>query len=733
MKKICCGFHFIALLLLCTYRLAAAPDTIDFHIHVDQFGYRCDAVKIAVISNPQTGYNANDSFIPGTGNNKYEVRRWNDDVAVFTGTIKPWNGGATHSQSGDKVWWFTFSTVSTPGDYYIYDKTNKVASCKFHIGDNTYDEVMKAAMKTFYYQRCGVSKSTPFAGAGWTDGTCHLGSQQDLDCRLVTNPTISSSRDLHGGWHDAGDYNKYVNFTWTPMISLLLAFEENPTAWTDDYGLPESGNAIPDLLDEIKFELQWLLRMQEDNGSLLSLVGTQNFASASPPSADAAFRRYGPATTSASLTGASIFALAAIQFNSLNTAAATAFADTLETAAINAYNWAIANPNLTFYNTGTLAAGEQEVDDYGRLVRKIASACFLYKLTGNTSYRDVFDNNYNNVHLMQWQYAYPFEGTEQDMLLYYTKVNGKTAAVASAIKSAFSNSIKTNNADNYPAYKNKTDAYRAFMADNNYTWGNNEFKCVQGTMFTNMLRYNLNATNAANYRSAAAGFLHYLHGVNPVGITYLSNMYAFGGDTCVNEFYHSWFTDGSILWDRVGVSTYGPPPGFLPGGANPSYGLDPCCPGGCGSSNSQCSAPAVTPPLGQPIQKSYRDWNAGWPQNSWSVTENAIYTQACYVKLLSWFIGGTCNSFREEELNATNAGTLMLFPNPADDRITIDHDDYHEEKVSIFIFSVDGKLMQEIQHVQLPYSADVHGLLQGVYLVRMQSATQLQSGKLVKR
>ena len=80
-------------------------------------------------------------------------------------------------------------------------------------------------MKTFYYQRCGVSKSAPFAGTGWTDGTCHLGSQQDLDCRLVTNPTISSSRDLRGGWHDAGDYNKYVNFTWTPMISLLLAFE----------------------------------------------------------------------------------------------------------------------------------------------------------------------------------------------------------------------------------------------------------------------------------------------------------------------------------------------------------------------------------------------------------------------------------------------------------------------------------------------------------------------------
>lgn len=220
MKKLL--FSFLSL-YVSSLTIMAGPAVINYHIHVDQFGYRCDAVKIAVISNPQTGYNANDHFTPGTANNKYEVRRWSDDVAVFTGTIKPWNGGATHVQSGDKAWWFTFSAVSTPGDYYIFDKTNQVGSCKFHIGDNTYDEALKAALRTFYYQRCGTAKASPFAGNGWTDAACHLGTQQDLDCRLVTNPTVTSSRDLHGGWHDAGDYNKYVNFTWSTLVSLLLA------------------------------------------------------------------------------------------------------------------------------------------------------------------------------------------------------------------------------------------------------------------------------------------------------------------------------------------------------------------------------------------------------------------------------------------------------------------------------------------------------------------------------
>jgi endoglucanase len=539
-----------------------------------------------VISDPQTGYNSSEHFSPGTAVNKYEVRRWNDNVAVFTGTIKKWNNGATHLQSGDKVWWFTFSSLSTPGDYYIFDKTNNVGSCKFHIGDNTYDEVMKAALKTYYYQRCGTGKATPYAGVGWTDGACHVGAQQDLDCRLVSNPNISTSRDLHGGWHDAGDYNKYVNFTWTPMLELLMAYEENSSIWKDDVGIPESGNGIPDILDEVRYELHWLLRMQGNDGAVLSVVGTQNFASASPPSTDAAFRRYGPATTSASLTGASVFALAAVQFYSLGISSMTAFGDTLKTAAINAYNWATANPNVTYYNSGSLAAGEQEVDDYGRLTRKTAAACFLYKLTGTTSYRDFFDANYQNFHLVQWEYAYPFEGTEQDVLLYYSKVAGKTASVASAIKSIYTNSLKTTNGDNLPAYKNKMDAYRAFMADQNYTWGNNEFKCVQGCMFTNMLRYNLNAANALTYKDAAAGFVNYIHGVNPTSITYLSNMYALGGDTCANEIYHSWFTDGSALWDRAGVSTYGPPPGFIGGGANPSYSLDGCCPNGCSGSTA---------------------------------------------------------------------------------------------------------------------------------------------------
>src|SRR4051794_31207696 len=88
-----------------------APSTISDFIHVDQFGYLCNSSKVAVISDPQTGYNSALSFSPSTGANQYQLRDWNTGAVVFTGTINAWNAGATHTQSGDKAWWFDFSSV----------------------------------------------------------------------------------------------------------------------------------------------------------------------------------------------------------------------------------------------------------------------------------------------------------------------------------------------------------------------------------------------------------------------------------------------------------------------------------------------------------------------------------------------------------------------------------------------------------------------------------------------
>src|SRR5688572_17475941 len=81
--------------------LQAAPSQTTYHIKVDQFGYFTTSRKVAVIADPQVGFNAAETFNPGTGANQYQLRRWDNDAIVFTGTLQQWNGGATHIQSGD--------------------------------------------------------------------------------------------------------------------------------------------------------------------------------------------------------------------------------------------------------------------------------------------------------------------------------------------------------------------------------------------------------------------------------------------------------------------------------------------------------------------------------------------------------------------------------------------------------------------------------------------------------
>lgn len=604
-------------LLLSTTLSAQAPGSEDARIHIDQFGYLPAGQKIAVISSPQTGYNAPNSLIPSP---LYRVKRCYDHVTVFQGPISAWNGGNTHAQSGDKVWWFDFSDFSTNGQYYLYDSLNNLRSYPFLISDCTYAEPLFHGLRTFFYQRCGTGKATPFADTLWADPTpCHRGNLQDEACYSILNPSPTTAKNLHGGWHDAGDYNKYVTFTYGPLMDLLMAYEENPTIWGDDMGIPESGNGIPDILDEVKYELEWLLRMQQSDGSVLCVVGTKNFATASPPSADQAQRFYGPSTTAATWSAAASLALAARQFEQIP--AFASFANTLETASINAWNWATANPSTVYFNSGNVAAGENEPSVYERDMRHLAAASFLFALTSDPTYRTYFDNNYQSAHLMQWSYAYLFEPYIQDALLYYGSISGATPSVKNNILNTYANSIQTGNTDNLPAFLAKTDAYRAFIRDDNYTWGSNEFKAHQANMLFRMNHLGLNAANADHYRMAGSGFLHYLHGVNPTGYCFLSNMGAFGAEFSLPTLYHAWFNDGTI-WDEVGISPIGPAPGFMPGGPNPSFQPDGSC---------NC---VLSPPQNQPIQKSFKPWNTGWPQNSWELNEVAIYSQAAYLRLL---------------------------------------------------------------------------------------------------
>lgn len=614
-------------------------------IVVDQFGYLPSQTKIAVVRDPQgdtvgtlsdgtsiISFDASDSFTPGT---VYELVNAATNAAVYSAAPVAWNGGATDTSSGDKAWHFDFSSVTTPGEYFIRDVQRNVKSYTFKIAADVYLPVLKAAVRCFYYQRAGQEKLAVHAGAGWADGASHVGPGQDKNARLYSAKTdASTERDLSGGWYDAGDFNKYTSWTAGYINSLLFAYRENPGVWGDDYNIPESGNGIPDILDEAKWGLDWLSRMQEANGSVLSIVGMSH---ASPPSSATGASYYGPASTSATLNSAAAFALGARVLGTIP--ALATYASGLRTRAENAWNWAVANPNVVFQNNDAsngsqgLGAGGQETDDRGRLMAKLIAAIYLYDVTGSTTYRNFVDANYTEANLIRWgNYASPYEGGVQDALLYYAGLAGATSSVAASIRTNYLNGV--NSEWNRGRITTKADPYMAFL--NDYIWGSNAIKSNMGLLFTALNVHSLGtAHTAADNLNAASHYIHYLHGVNPLGLCYLTNMSSLGAENSANEIFHAWFSDGSAKWDSAATSTYGPPPGFIPGGPNQTqWDWDSRCP----TISSACGTSRPKPPYAQPKQKSYKDFNDGWPLNSWPITEVSNGYQVAYIRLLSKFV-----------------------------------------------------------------------------------------------
>lgn len=609
--------------------------SISSFIVVDQFGYLPTAQKVAILRDPQDGYDKSQSYTPGATLSLVDM---GTGQTVLTAEAKVWNKGEMHSTSGDKVWRFDFSSITTPGTYAVVDSSQNLRSPTFKIAADIYKPVLKHAFRTFFYQRAGFAKKLPYAETGWTDEASHLKPGQDTETRLydVNNRAVGvagTEKDLSGGWFDAGDYNKYTNWHADYLINLLHAYLENPAAWGDDFNIPESGNGVPDIIDEIKWGFDWLKKMQNSDGSVLSIQGLSH---ASPPSSATGRSFYGPASTSASLSTAAAFALGGKVLGDLGI---NDYAADLKTRAASAWTWANANPAVIVHNNAGiyegLGAGDQEVSVKDQTIelqrKKTRAAIYLFAATGNATYQTQVTGNYGN----RAQWVDHWIENELVSWLYYANLSGADATLAANIKSQYASAMNAN--INLGAISADSDAYRVSLGgDSNFTWGSNRSMSRKGTSFYNLISYSAGNANNDTVKNAALGYLNYLHGTNPQGMVYLSNMYSLGVHSSVNEFYHTWFTNGSALWDRVGTSTYGPAPGYLVGGPNPYYDWD----GNCTSSspNPGCGSAAPNPPKGQPAMKAYLDFNTSWPLNSWQITENHNDYQVAYLRLLSKFV-----------------------------------------------------------------------------------------------
>jgi endoglucanase len=598
-------------------------------IVIDQFGYLPTHRKVAVLREPQCGFDASDLRIP---NALYEVVNAENNAVVFCAVPTPWRNGATDASSGDRTWHFDFSAVSAEGTYFIRDLERTLRSASFTIGADVYQPILRTAVRYFFYQRAGHEKLAVHAGADWADGASHLGPDQDRQARLFSAPyDAATERDLSGGWFDGGDFNRYTSWSAGYIVDLLHAYIDNPLAWGEDLNIPESGNGVPDLINEIKWGMDWLVRMQEADGSVLSILGVDH---ASPPSTATGPSTYGPASTSATLAAAGAYAFGATVFATFQRF--RAFAADLRRRAESAWKWALANPKQLFRNNDArygsmgLGEGQQETDDYGRLGYKLAAAIHLFELTGNANFRAFIDARFRHAHIIMWNYVDPSEPGLNQALLYHASLPSSTKATADTIRRAFVCAMDSR--ENWGAVTAGLDPYMAYLKD--YGLGSNGSKASQGNLFADLAKYGLGDRAARDNMSAASHFLHYLHGVNPLGKVYLSNMRGFGAENSVSQLHHTWFAHRSSRWGSGRAPDTAPPPGFLVGGPNPNcIGLDEWLPATVADGNLEGSPPHAEPP-----QKSYPVFCHSGALLSWAVSANSNGYQSAYIRLLARFV-----------------------------------------------------------------------------------------------
>jgi endoglucanase len=625
--------------------LAMGPNGPIPAIVVDQFGYLTKSKKVAVIRAPQIGYDGFVKFAPGKS---YALVEFPTGKVVKTAPPTVWNDGNTDQASGDKAWWFDFSEIEAPGRYVVVDLEKGVGSADFSIGEHVYKDVMKHALRVFFYQRAGFEKKPEFAGRAWADKADHLGPGQDSESRPWPKGWSSNVKlqikDLRGGWYDAGDFNKYTSWAARYIIVLLRAYEEHPQAFSDDYSIPESGNGIPDILDEVRWGLDWLVRMQNSDGSLLCVQGLER---ASPPSNAKGPSYYGPPTTSATLMGAAAFSYASKFFESRPEPDLKQYGDDLKKRAMAAWSWATANPDVLYYNNDEskqpgskgLAFGQQEMSETDRLQAQFEAATYLFEMTGEAQFKDFADANYGAI-LPPWG-ASMWEVDALESLLYYAGLPGATHEVAKAIRERFLTNL-LRGSEAFQDSLQRVDPYRAPIEA--YVWGSNKGKAKQARMYQLAALYGTDPRLSDISLAAALEYVHYIHGVNPLGLVYLTNMAPAGASHSAATMDHTWFAHGT-RWQQVTEQLPGPPPGFLVGGPNPEFSTDACCRAPPGSPAYRCFGATAfsscernfAPPLEQPPEKSYLQFNDLWPADSSAISEPSLSYQSYYVRLLASF------------------------------------------------------------------------------------------------
>lgn len=483
-------------------------------IRINQLGYYPSANKIAVVV--------------FTKASTFEVVNVQNNSVELTGNLSP---EVFWKDAGDSIKRCDFSSLTKIGTYKIRIPEFG-ESYPFEISNTILRKAAYASLKSYYYQRSSYELTAPFAGL-WARPAGHPDTQCILHSSTGKTGTISSP----GGWYDAGDYGKYVINAGISVASMLSFYENFNTFFADGtIHIPESGNGKNDLLDEVKFELDWLKTMQDIDGGVFFKLTTLNFSGFIMPNADKADRYVIGKTSASALDFAAMMAMAGRIYKDYD----AEYAADCIVRSENAWTWAKANPAIYFKNPTDVSTGEY--GDGNVSDEFIWAAAELYITTQKAEYKTYLEGKSSSLKYQSapgWPNVQPLAS-----LSLATQTNGLSASLLSTIK----NSV-TATADSWLSQIN-SNACR--IPNFGYGWGSNSGIANQGVG----LLYAYILTKDTKYIKGAAECADYLLGKNATGFSFVS---AYGSKTPMNFHHRPSFADGVVQ----------PVPGFVSGGPNP--------------------------------------------------------------------------------------------------------------------------------------------------------------------